>query len=371
MASECSFSTAINLLRQATDILSASSTKINSDATSTVTPNNSNQSSDQPRLTNRPNRCVSNQTSTQVVQHSQQPVAGPSQSAASSYSNELCASTSNREQAVLSNFRILFVTTVVQLASGGGFEILRSGSNNCLILIPVPSLGYSVPYLRDHSGLGQALAYIHPLQARLDLSPAEVDQAPKVNCLQCGEEFLLTNIQSHHELCGIPNQVEIESAEDSIVEIEEVMFPNKDVPEINASLEGSGGDLEEAVAGLLSPKEATSNEGLAPSIKCLLNDYQNQRTMDHSALLLHIDRNNIWKHALIFYKSKSSVELKRPLSISFDGSNECGIDAGALKQEFFEILLRVINEDLFEGKETQRIPGRGWEKANFLKIMEL
>jgi hypothetical protein len=31
-------------------------------------------------------------------------------------------------------------------------------------------------------------------------------------------------------------------------------------------------------------------------------------------------------------------------------------------------LLRVINEDLFEGKETQRIPGRGWEKANFLKM---
>ena len=51
-----------------------------------------------------------------------------------------------------------------------------SRSNNYLILIPVPSLGYSVPYLRDHSGLGQALAYIRPLQARLDLSPAEVDQ---------------------------------------------------------------------------------------------------------------------------------------------------------------------------------------------------
>ena len=194
-------------------------------------------------------------------------MAGPSQSAASSYSNELSASTSNREQAVLSNFRSLFApyrnnrgaansscfstlqkasrpstsrrtnrhvpyriketwthkficlenpdqkvvpsrnqklnlqtpglgrkkivfgnkddalkfkntieSVFPKLASGGGFEILRSGSNNYLILIPVPSLGYSVPYLRDHSGLGQALAYIRPLQARLDLSPAEVDQ---------------------------------------------------------------------------------------------------------------------------------------------------------------------------------------------------
>lgn len=54
-----------------------------------------------------------------------------------------------------------------------------SGSNNYLILIPVPSFGYSVPYLRDHSGLGQALAYIRQLQACLDLSPAEVDQVNK------------------------------------------------------------------------------------------------------------------------------------------------------------------------------------------------
>ena len=46
------------------------------------------------------------------------------------------------------------------------------------------------------------------------------------------------------------------------VEMLQEMFPNKDVPEINASLEESGGDLEEAVTGLLSPKEATSNEGI-------------------------------------------------------------------------------------------------------------
>ena len=159
-------------------------------------------------------------------------MAAPSQSAASSYSNELSASTSNREQAVLSNFRSLFApyrndrgaansscfstlqkasrpstsrrtnrhvpyriketwtheficlenpdqkvvpsrnqklnlqtaglgrkkivfgnkddalkfkntieSVFPKLASGGGFEILRSGSNNYLILIPVPSLG--------------------------------------------------------------------------------------------------------------------------------------------------------------------------------------------------------------------------------------
>ena len=88
--------------------------------------------------------------------------------------------------------------------------------------------------------------------------------------------------------------------------------------------------------------------------------------MNRSSLLLDIDRQSVWRHALIFYKSKSW--LKRPLSVSFDGSNESGIDAGALKQEFFEILFRIINEDLFEGNERQRIPARGWEKTNLQKM---
>ena len=73
-----------------------------------------------------------------------------------------------------------------KLKSSGGFEILRSGSNNDLILIPVPASGYSVPYLRDSSGLGQALAYIRPVQVSLDLSPVEVDEVNYIiKNLQC------------------------------------------------------------------------------------------------------------------------------------------------------------------------------------------
>jgi hypothetical protein len=58
---------------------------------------------------------------------------------------------------------------------------LRNGSNNDLILLPAPSSGYSVPYLRDHSGLSQALAYIRPLQAHLDLLPVEADEVRLLN----------------------------------------------------------------------------------------------------------------------------------------------------------------------------------------------
>ena len=61
-----------------------------------------------------------------------------------------------------------------KLSQGGGFELMRTGhqgSNTTLATIIPPASGYSVPFLRDSSGLGQALAYIRPLQRDLDTSP--------------------------------------------------------------------------------------------------------------------------------------------------------------------------------------------------------
>jgi hypothetical protein len=62
-----------------------------------------------------------------------------------------------------------------KLKSGGCFDILRSGgpSPRNLMLINAPVTGYSVKFLRDESGLGQAIAYIRPLQRNLDTSPLE------------------------------------------------------------------------------------------------------------------------------------------------------------------------------------------------------
>ena len=60
-----------------------------------------------------------------------------------------------------------------KLKNGGGFEILRSGfspAKSLVLLRPPASVGYSVKFLRDESGLGQALAYIRPLQRSLDVS---------------------------------------------------------------------------------------------------------------------------------------------------------------------------------------------------------
>ena len=58
-----------------------------------------------------------------------------------------------------------------KLVNGWGFELLRSGVPvHSLVVITPPPAGYSVAFLRDESGLGQALAYVRPLQKNLEIS---------------------------------------------------------------------------------------------------------------------------------------------------------------------------------------------------------
>ena len=70
-----------------------------------------------------------------------------------------------------------------RLVDGGGFDILRSGVNvQSLVLIPPPAAGYSVPFLRDMSGVGQALAYVRPAQTNFDIAEISVVSDSEVLC---------------------------------------------------------------------------------------------------------------------------------------------------------------------------------------------
>ena len=46
-----------------------------------------------------------------------------------------------------------------KLILGGGFELLRRSSSGSLVVLRQPACGYSVKYLRESSGFGQALIY--------------------------------------------------------------------------------------------------------------------------------------------------------------------------------------------------------------------
>ncbi|KAK2572104.1 hypothetical protein P5673_002306 [Acropora cervicornis] len=97
-----------------------------------------------------------------------------------------------------------------KLKAGGGFELLRSGSpSSKLSLITPPSGGYSVAFLRDAAGLGQALAYIRPLQKDLDMlenqSTEQVvgENILSVKCLECEEDVALATFRQHQAQCNI------------------------------------------------------------------------------------------------------------------------------------------------------------------------
>lgn len=60
---------------------------------------------------------------------------------------------------------------------GGGFEVLRpsggGGGQRPLSLLPPRKEGYTISHLKER--LGQAVAYIRPLQADLDMTPLSKD----------------------------------------------------------------------------------------------------------------------------------------------------------------------------------------------------
>ena len=107
----------------------------------------------------------------------------------------------------------------------------------------------------------------------------------------------------------------------------------------------------------------TSSQGgtLSPSLFNFKDDISSQellaRVSQHVLrqgryVNLTVPRERIWRIALGFYKRcmKDPEQLRRELRIEFEG--EEGVDAGALRNEFFEILLREMNELLFEGREN-------------------
>ena len=67
-----------------------------------------------------------------------------------------------------------------KLCYGGGFDLLGRGpSASELTLICPPASGYSVSFLRDAAGLGQAVAFIRPLHVDFNTDKVEETSA---NC---------------------------------------------------------------------------------------------------------------------------------------------------------------------------------------------
>ena len=88
-------------------------------------------------------------------------------------------------------------------------------------------------------------------------------------------------------------------------------------------------------------------------------------------LRLVVNRDEIWKCALTFYKTAqvNPQRLTLNLQIEFEGSGELGLDGGALRAEFFQLLFTEVNWRLFEGEENTRVPRKGCDNLALFKLV--
>ena len=69
----------------------------------------------------------------------------------------------------------MYVCMYPKLIGSGGFEILRWGpSPSELGVIPPASSGYTLQFLHDCVGLGQAITYIRPVECNMNQDPIKV-----------------------------------------------------------------------------------------------------------------------------------------------------------------------------------------------------
>lgn len=293
-------------------------------------------------------------------------------------------------------------------AQDGAFEFLRAeggGSNRPLCLIPIPSVGYSIPYLKEMVG-PSTLIYIRPIKSTISLEKSvnsSTASSPSTECIQCKEMVPISNLRKHNLTCNPGNAVANESSEEdnsaSELDLSTEGFSRS---AINMTQRGKDSDFpsKEVVvlcddgAGPSKSNWSTELQDLFPDVKKdeLEDAALLSTSMDEAACLiieklteekkndiksvedvvdlfikknssgqsddeyLSIDRESIWMDIIRFYKKSMSRPdiLKRELCISF--KDEDGLDGGAMKVEFFSLALQEVKRRLFEGKEGNLVP---------------
>ncbi len=128
-------------------------------------------------------------------------------------------------------------------------------------------------------------------------------------------------------------------------------------------------DIELAANELLHvvmPKEKTFH-----SVSDLVGMKVEKTMQLNEDLRLTVNREEVWKCALTFYKTANvhPQRLKLNLQIEFESSGELGLDGGALRAEFFQLVFKEVDWRLFEGEENQRIPRKGCDNIALFKLV--
>ena len=153
----------------------------------------------------------------------------------------------------------------------------------------------------------------------------------------------------------------------------QLMFPSFSEESIKRAI-SKATSLNEAAEILCEgtpPKEEHAQDPVGSvtynSIESLVADFSSSID-ENKSYTLCVDREELWKGALAFYKKALSDKtlLLNDLTIVFKG--EEGLDAGAMKVEYFELLRTEIHQRLFEGSQSSKLPVRDSTKGFLLKL---
>ena len=128
------------------------------------------------------------------------------------------------------------------------------------------------------------------------------------------------------------------------------MFANIPAHHIKLAMRMNG-DLDGAITWLLNYSKNVK-EGFSDIID-VLDGFKASRVCEKT-LQLEMDKSNLWREALLFYKtSLGDVDrLKHDLCLTFEG--EQGVDGGALTLEFFSNFFEYAKKELFVSTDNKK-----------------
>ena len=131
------------------------------------------------------------------------------------------------------------------------------------------------------------------------------------------------------------------------------MFPNVNESGVKRLL--SMHRVNETVSILLSSEESRSKQP-DETLDSLISHHSAQFIRRVRDSWIEVDRGNMYSRATHFYKSAKGYPQKLAMNFVVEFTGEEGIDAGALKGDFFKHILKEVDDGLFEGSIFNRIP---------------
>ncbi|KAK2556232.1 G2/M phase-specific E3 ubiquitin-protein ligase [Acropora cervicornis] len=224
------------------------------------------------------------------------------------------------------------------LASAGGYEILRIADDKSKNLMEIPMSGsdYSVSYLKGT--LGQAKAYIRPIQKDLSLEESNSikEESPLVNCVNCNVGDPLT--------CHEMKQKGIQE------------YFSEDRDKLDKESAVNDADDDDSNKQLLqSPFNFTDEHMPVLTLDDVMHSHKRNLGLTGRESLA-ILREDLWRESVAIFKNPQFQETARPM-VTFEG--EAGIDGGGLGKEFGTLLREKMfspEANIFEGIHGRKLP---------------